>query len=179
VYVRTHSPPSLATIIGTPSYTNPNIYTVAFKDGSISEYTMDLLSAAPNINHSTSASLLPSWIKGGANATLFLHTMSKPRRGTLTCDVNNIWKFYRKANDGIELPDFLANCQSLLDTGQLFCGHAKFRNVYNARNQASLTNCVLRHVPAHGLKSLIAPISLKNHSSVDPGDQLIWNEAYN
>jgi hypothetical protein len=82
VYVHTHLSLSLATVIGTPSYTNPDIYTVAFKDGSISKYTMDLLSVVPSTSSSPSASLLPSWIKGGTNAMLFLHTMSKPRQGT-------------------------------------------------------------------------------------------------
>jgi len=48
VYVHTHSPPSLGKIIGIPTYQTPDIYTVVFKDGSISEYTEDLLSAAPN-----------------------------------------------------------------------------------------------------------------------------------
>jgi hypothetical protein len=179
VYVHTHLSLSLATVIGTPSYTNPDIYTVAFKDGSISKYTMDLLSVVPSTSSSPSASLLPSWIKGGTNAMLFLHTMSKPRQGTLKCDENHIWKFYPgKTTKGIVLPDFSANCQPLMDTGQLFCGHAKFKNVYNSCNQASLTDCVLRHVSAHGLKSLIAPTSLKNQSSMDPVDQTIWNEAY-
>jgi hypothetical protein len=48
VYVHTHSPPSLGKIIGIPTYQTPDVYTVVFKDGSISEYTEDLLSAAPN-----------------------------------------------------------------------------------------------------------------------------------
>jgi hypothetical protein len=69
VYVHTHSPPSIATVIGISTYTSPNIYTVVFKDGSISEYTTDLLSAAPTSVASVSSSLLPSWIKVGAPAT--------------------------------------------------------------------------------------------------------------
>lgn len=47
VHVHTHSPPSTATIIGLPSYDKPNIYTVSFRDGSVSEYTDDLLSLVP------------------------------------------------------------------------------------------------------------------------------------
>jgi hypothetical protein len=83
VHVHTHSPPSIATIIGLPTYDNPNLYTVVFKDGSILQYLDDILSNVPD-NESTSVKpLLPSWIKGGANATLFLHNMSKPRHGTL------------------------------------------------------------------------------------------------
>jgi hypothetical protein len=164
----------------TPSYTIPDIYTVAFKDGSISEYTMDVLSAVPPASTSPSPNLLPAWIKGGVNATLFLTTMSKPCHGTLQCGNNNVWYFYPgKSTEGIELSDLTANCQALIDTGQLFCGHAKFCNVYNATNQVCLTECVLCHVSAHRLKTLVAPTSLKAHSSIDPGDQVIWNEAYN
>jgi hypothetical protein len=106
--------------------------------------------------------------------------MSKPRHGTLQLDADNIWRFHPgKSMDGVILHDLAANCQELLDSGQLFRGHAKFRTVYNARNQVSLTSCVLRHVSAHGLKSLIAPTSLKSHSTMHPDDQIIWNDAYN
>ena len=65
VYVHTHSPPPEATIIGIPTYESPNIYTVAFKDGSLSEYTEDLLSLAPVPLSSPEVNLLPSWLKGG------------------------------------------------------------------------------------------------------------------
>jgi len=64
VLVHTHSPPSLATIIGIPMYQSPNIYTVKFRDGSVSEYTVDLLSAAPE-GSNISSTLLPKWIQGG------------------------------------------------------------------------------------------------------------------
>jgi hypothetical protein len=47
VYIHSPSPPSIAKVVGIPTYTTPNIYTVVFKDGSISEYTADLLSAVP------------------------------------------------------------------------------------------------------------------------------------
>jgi hypothetical protein len=81
VYIHTHSPPLVATIIGIPTYQTPNIYTAVFKDGSISEYTEEVLSAAMDIPLSVPKSLLPHWIKGGANATLLLQTMSKPVMG--------------------------------------------------------------------------------------------------
>jgi hypothetical protein len=136
VYVHTHLPPSVAKVVGIPTYTTPNIYTIAFRDGSISEYTDDLLSAAPDLPSITSKSLLPSWIKGGANATLFLNNMSKPQHGKLQLLDENIWYFFRgKSKEGIILQDLSANCRELLDTGQLFKGHAKFTNVYNARSQ--------------------------------------------
>jgi hypothetical protein len=86
--VHTHSPPPLATIVGIPTYDSPQVYTVAFKDGSICEYTEDLLSLAPPISSSTmssGSSLLPTWIKGGANVTFFLNDMSKPCHGTYRC----------------------------------------------------------------------------------------------
>jgi len=65
-----------------------------------------------------------------------------------------------------------------LDTGQLFRGHAKFKNVYDTRNQVSLRDCVLRHILAHGLKSLLPPTSLKAHQKLDEADKLIWDAAY-
>jgi hypothetical protein len=124
-------------------------------------------------------SLLPTWIKGVANATLFLTHMSKPKHGTLQF-VSNEWYFYPgKSKDGILLSDLSVSCQQLLDTGQLFRGHAKFRNVYDTRNQISLRDCVLRHILAHGLKSLVPPTSLRAHSKLDVTDKIIWDEAYN
>jgi hypothetical protein len=39
VLVHTHSPPHRAKVIGLPSYDRPDIYTVLFSDGSISEYS--------------------------------------------------------------------------------------------------------------------------------------------
>jgi hypothetical protein len=106
--------------------------------------------------------------------------MAKPKHGRLDIDSSNRWLFFPgKSSDGIELPDFTANCQHLLDTGQLFKGHIKFRTAYDTRNQVSLRTCVLRHVSAHGLQSLIAPLSLKSHASLSDNDKHIWNDAYN
>jgi hypothetical protein len=125
--------------------------------------------------------LLPTWVKGGANATLFLNLMSKPRRGTLQLLSNNTWSFVPGKGDtmtSISLHDLPANCQVLLDTGQLFCGHAKFKKVHDTRNQLSLRKCVLRHVSAHGLKSLVPPSSLKAHQKLNSGDKQIWDSAY-
>ena len=61
----------------------------------------------------------------------------------------------------------------------LFRGHAKFKNVYDARAQLSLKDCILCHVSAHGLQSLIAPLSLRHHAKMSPGDRHIWDSAYN
>jgi hypothetical protein len=66
-----------------------------------------------------------------------------------------------------------------MDTAQLFKGYAKFKNVYDTRMQVILHNYVLRHVSAHGLKSLVAPTSLKAHDKLDFEDKTIWEEAYN
>jgi hypothetical protein len=54
---------------------------------------------------------------------------------------------------GVLLPDLAASYQTLLDSGQLFKGHTNFSKVYQARSQAQLKDCVLRHVSAHGLHS--------------------------
>jgi hypothetical protein len=95
--------------------------------------------------------------------------------------VNN-WIFCLGSNNdvfkGIKLSDFSANCQMLLDTGQLFHGHTKFRRVYNTRNQIQLRYCVLRHVSAHGLTSITAPTTLKHHMNMATYDKSIWDAAY-
>lgn len=81
VLIHTHSPPHIAKVIGIPSYDRPEVYTVQFLDGSIAEYTdnENILEAAPLLSSITRPSLLPNWIQGGANATLFLNNMTKPR----------------------------------------------------------------------------------------------------
>jgi hypothetical protein len=156
---------------------NIESYTVSFKDGSMSEYTEDMLSLAPEQTQ-TSSSLVPPWVKGGANATLLLEHMSKPRHGTLQVSLGN-WYFHPgKSAEGILRPDLHANCQHLLDTGQFFHGHAKFKNVHDSCSQISLQDCVLCHVSAHGLKLLVVPTTLKHHHFLDPEDKAIWDAAY-
>jgi hypothetical protein len=179
VYVHTHSPPWVAKVIGIPTYDTPNIYTVCYKDGSIAEYLDDQLSAV-NSTVSTKPTLLPTWIKGGCNATLFLADMPKPRHGKFQKSSDNCWHFFpgKGTSDSIPLTDLEATCQTLLDSGQLFRGHTKFRNVYDTRNQVSLQQCVLCHVSAHGLHSLIVPSSLKHHSKMSPSDKAVWDAAY-
>jgi hypothetical protein len=186
VLVHTHSPPHVATIVGLPSYHRPNIYTVSFADGSLAEYSGadNLLEELPKtfVDNSTSSTLLPFWIQGGANVTLFLHSMSKPRHGKVFQDEENTWVFCpgttTDLTKGIKLQNLPADCQNLIDTGQLFRGHTKFRRVYQTRNQVQLRDCVLRHVTAHGLSSLVAPTSLKQISNLSPSDQAVWLEAY-
>jgi len=76
------------------------------------------------------------------------------------------------------LPDLSADCHRLLESGQIFKGHTKFPRVYQARQQAQLTDCVLRHTSAHGLQSLIPPSSLKHHHSLSSSERAIWDAAY-
>jgi hypothetical protein len=184
VLIHTHSPPHVATVIGIPSYSRPDIYIVRFKDNSIAEYsTLDnILEAVPDSSPKHSASLLPDWIKGGCTATLFLNMMTKPPHGCLHSDDSGQWYFCFGTNSdlskGVTLMDFSANCQQLLDSGQLFRGHTKFAQVYQARHQAQLQDHVLRHVSAHGLQSLIAPPSLKHHTTLSATDKTIWDAAY-
>jgi len=95
VLIHTHSPPHTATIVGIPSYDRPDIYTVKFADGSLAEYsdTDNLMEAAPVISHTTKPAILPHWIQGGANATLILHNMSKPRHGKFFLKDSGHWVF--------------------------------------------------------------------------------------
>ncbi len=184
VLVHSHAPPHKATIIGTPSYSRPDIYTVKFHDNSIAEYSLsdNILETLPLSSSIPSMSLLPDWVKGGSTATLFLTEMSKPKHGRLYMHDDNQWYFcFGNTSDitkGVLLSDLPANCQRLLDSGQLFRGHTKFSRVYKVRHQAQLHNSVLRHVSAHGLDSLIAPSSLKYHSSMSSNDKSIWDAAY-
>ena len=105
--------------------------------------------------------------------------MSKPRHGTLQLQDDNEWHFCAgKSTVGTPLLDLAANIQSLLDTGQIFRGHTKFKTVYDTRAQLGLRDCVLRHVSAHGLTSLIAPTSLKARSKLSFNDGAIWDAAY-
>jgi len=139
----------------------------------------DFLSVA-NVSTSTvSPSLLPPWVRDGANATLFLNSMSKPSHGKMKLSSTEEWHFYPgRSTEGILLQDLAANIQQLLDTGQLFKGHSKFKNVYDTRSQIGLKVCVLRHVSAHGLQSLLAPTSLRAHHKLSSNDKEIWDEAY-
>jgi len=184
VLVHTHTPPHKATIIGIPTYSHPDIYTVKFQDGTIAEYSSNsnILEGIPITTSVDKSNLLPEWIKGGCTATLFLHEMTKPSHGRLYEDSNGAWLFCSgnkfELSKSRLLPDLLAQVQNLLDTGQIFKGHTKFNKVYQARQQSSLKTCVLRHVSAHGLQSLIAPSSLKQHNNMSATDKAIWDSAY-
>jgi len=69
-----HSPPHLATVIVVPFQSD--VYTIKFKDDSIAEYALskNILEAAPALSSSTNVQLLPDWIKGASNVTVFLHS---------------------------------------------------------------------------------------------------------
>ena len=98
-------------------------------------------------------------------------------------ETTNNWYFCPGNTTNLEkgtmLEDLSSTCQNLLETGQLFRGHAKFHRVYQTRSQLQLKNCVLRHVSAHGLSQLVAPTSLKNISKLPLSDQAVWHAAYN
>ncbi len=184
VFVHTHSPPHVAKVVGLPSYERPNIYTVQFADGLLLEYSDcdNILEAKPVCPASSNSALLPPWIQDGTNITLFLSTMQKPKHGKLYKNSMLEWVFCpgnsKDISNGIVLSDLSATIQHLLNPGQIFKGHAKFKRVYSARAQIQLRDCVLCHVSAHGLSSLIVPSSLKSHSKLSSSDKNIWDDAY-
>jgi hypothetical protein len=108
--------------------------------------------------------------------------MSKPRHGKLRLNSSLQWIFTpghsMDLSQGIILHDLSAQIQHLIDTGQLFKGHTKFKGVYSTRNQVQLHEGVLRHVSANGLTSLIAPASLSSHHKLNESDRSIWDAAY-
>jgi hypothetical protein len=177
VLVNTHSPPHQGIIVGVPTYVKPDIYAVKFQDGTVAEYSLqsNVLEAVPSSPTPKTSVVLPDWIQVGAPATLFLHTMSKPNHGRLHTNSTGDWVFCKgnksDLSKGIILPDLSADCYRLLESGQLFKGHTKFSRVYQACQQAHLTDCVLRHISAHGLQSLIPPSSLKHHHSLSSSDK--------
>jgi len=184
VLIHTHSPPHQARIIGIPSYDKPDVYTVVFADGSIAENadSDNIIELLPSPSLSESPNILPSWIQSECNVTLFLSSMSKPRHGKLRKNSTDQWIFTPgntvDLSKGILLDDLVSNLQHLMDSGQLFKGHAKFQRVYNTRNQIQLRDSVLRHVSAHGLTSLIPPVSLSSHQKMTASDKSIWDSAY-
>jgi len=185
VLVHTHSLPHVREVVGLPSYDKPDVYTVKFQDGSVAEYssTENVLELAPVYTTSMSKSnLLPYWIKGGYTVTLFLEHMPQPRHGRLYEENAGSWVFSPgnkfMLSKAISLPDLPANCQHLLDSGQLFKGHTKFHLVYQACQQVQLKDCVLCHISAHGLDSIITPPSLNYLPKISSNDQHIWNQAY-
>jgi hypothetical protein len=97
VLVHTHSPPHKAKIIGIPSYDRPDIYTVAFPDGSIAEYSnnSNILETCHVSSTIPSCSILPNWIQDDAKATLFLSDMTKPWHGKLKRENMKIGFFVR------------------------------------------------------------------------------------
>jgi hypothetical protein len=174
----------VAKIVDIPTYARPHVYTVLFADGSLSEYSDqdNILEAKPTCPVSSTCSLLLHWIQNGVNTTLFLSNMLKPRHGKLYQNANLEWVFCpgnsTDISTGVPLPDLSANIQQLLESGQIFKGHAKFKRVYSTRAQVQLCDSELHHVSAHGLSSLVAPSSVKSHSSMTASDKNILDNAY-
>jgi hypothetical protein len=85
----------MAKVIGIPSYDHPDIYSVVLNNGSITEYSdsNNILEACPDSTVTSPCSILPTWIQRGANATLFLFDMTKPRHGKLQHDADDKWIF--------------------------------------------------------------------------------------
>jgi hypothetical protein len=65
--------------------------TVLFANVSIAEYSdsSNILELAPIQQSAVHSPLLPFWIKDGANVTVFLNNMSKPRHEKLRTDSND------------------------------------------------------------------------------------------
>jgi hypothetical protein len=121
-------------------------------------------------------------LQGFFRSLLRKPNMPKPRHGCLYENSDGQWLFcpgYQFVlSKAINLPDLSANCQNLLDTGQLFKGHTKFHCVYQAHHQVSLTDSILCHISAPRLESFIAPSSLKQHQSMSSTEKGIWDQAY-
>jgi DNA recombination-dependent growth factor C len=62
--------------------------------GTIAEYSIssNLLEAALSSCPKPISTTLTDWVKGGATATLFLNTMTKPLHGRLYTDDSGFWE---------------------------------------------------------------------------------------
>ncbi len=127
------------------------------------------------------------WIMHDAKATLYLpNIMPKPKRGFLQLDeTNNEWSFIpgrTKKNEKINLPDFIAIVDSLINNKKLFKGWVTANKVYTARKVQTTSNVLARlisnrKVSAKNLHDLSTPTLLKHHK-LHPEDRAIWDEAY-
>lgn len=67
------------------------IYTIQFSHGTLAEYsdTSNVLEVALALSPISNPTILPNWIQGSANATLFLSSMPKPSHGKLFLNQDN------------------------------------------------------------------------------------------
>jgi len=78
----------------------------------------------------------------------------------------------------IVAPSSLKNHCSLSAHNKLIWDDA-YNEEFDGLPSIQLKDCVLRHVSTHGLQTIVAPSSLKNHCSLSPHDKLIWDDGYN
>ncbi len=165
VLVHTHTPPHKATIIGIPTYSHPDIYTVKFQDGTIAEYSSNsnILEGIPITTSVDKSNLLPEWIKGGCTATLFLNDMSKPIHGRLYEDSDDAWIFCTgnkfEASKGTYLHNFPHKLNNYLKPANYFEG------ILNCIKYIKLVNRSVRKIAFYvmGQCMVFSPLLLLLH----------------
>ena len=186
MFVQTSSsPPSFTpcTILRIPDKYGDS-YTVKYHNGDIHQHghwdLYDYDPSSPDFSNSTSDKILPSWITHECNATIFLPTMDQPKHGQLL-HAKDKWLFRSGKGPSlkfIELVDFEAVARDMIKQFTLFQGHRKFKDIIHLRSVIQLKKAVANHVSAKGLSSLVSPSSVQAHSSLNPTDKSIWDQAY-
>jgi len=160
-----------------------DLYTIQYEDESIHQHKeMDLSSSNPTTTPSSQdlpLNIFPDWIKQNGKCTLFLHSMSRPKHGTIT-KINEEWHFKpgtRVSNKPIHLEHFEQNMHDLIRTALLQKGHPNFTKVYQLRSSYSMSKIVAKHVAAKGFQCFDPP-TLSQHKNLSQNDKRIWDEAY-
>ena len=94
-----------------------DIYTIQLESGDIMQYQEDDIDFPP-LPPNKHDFQIPTWIKDGCNATLYLKDMSDPKHGTLHLDTTQQeWSFKpgrRLKNTHVPLPDFKSQVHTLI-----------------------------------------------------------------
>jgi deoxyuridine 5'-triphosphate nucleotidohydrolase len=136
--------------------------------------------AVPTNDITTRDNALPQWIKDNSPATLFLETMSKPKRGLLKLHSDNEWYFHfgrQNKTTPVHLKHFHRDGLDLIRQNKLIRGHPPFHKIYEERRSTIFQESVARHISAASLKDLDAPTLLQMHS-LDNQDKQLWKQAY-
>jgi deoxyuridine 5'-triphosphate nucleotidohydrolase len=134
----------------------------------------------PENDINTRDNSLPSWIKDNAPATLFLDTMTKPKRGLLKLHGDNEWHFHfgrHNKTTPVLLKHFHRDGLQLICQNKLIRGHPPFHKIYEERQSEIFRESVARHISAASLKDLDAPTLLQMHS-LSNHDKQLWKQAY-
>jgi deoxyuridine 5'-triphosphate nucleotidohydrolase len=192
-YIKSNDTHVKVNILSTPIDDDNENYVVQETDsGDIHELLAEqILDHNPDADPTTLTTTVPfphlPWIQHDEKATLYLpDRMQHPKQGILKRKENGEWTFTpgrrNSTHPPMDLKDFATIAESMVNNRKLFEGWKSRSHVISARNVRATSNVLAhmistRKVSAQNLKLMQAPTLLKHHT-LDPDDQVIWNEAY-